>query len=394
MPTRNINAYVALPLDYPPASVPTRSQSPGVTAVTKTKWGSIFSRTREIIESNTGLLLVAASQAFLSLINVAVKKLHFINPPVSTMQASSPFEKFGVTYICCLIYMLSTGVPDPFLGPKGVRILLVLRGVSGFFGLFGMYYSLQYLSLSDATVLTFLAPLCTTIAGSLLLNEKFSIREALAGVFSLFGVILIARPAIIFGANSQGRTATGDIVNIVVERGTPSQRLAAVGIALVGVLGATGAYISIRAIGKRAHPLHALASYSVQCITVTTIYMIVTKSPFIIPTRLDWLGLFVLIGIFGFIAQVLLTMGLQRETASRGTLALYTQVIFATILERIFFKPIPSMLSACGTLIILTSALYVIVRLISRVHALADNLHDASADEEERSQHCDAQSTR
>lgn len=50
-----------------------------------------------------------------------------------------------------------------------------------FFGLFGIYYSLVYLSLSDATVLTFLAPLCTTIAGSVFLGEKFSYREILAG---------------------------------------------------------------------------------------------------------------------------------------------------------------------------------------------------------------------
>ncbi|KAF8883039.1 EamA-like transporter family-domain-containing protein [Infundibulicybe gibba] len=362
MPTGN--TYVALPLnsptsvDYPPASLPTRSQSPGVT-ITKTKWRSTFPRTREIIESNTGLLLVVASQAFFSLVNMAVKRLHFIDPPVSTMQLIA--IRMSVTYVCSLIYMLSTGIPDPFLGPKGVRILLVLRGVSGFIGVFGMYYSLQYLSLSDATVLTFLAPLCTAIAGSLLLNEKFSIREALAGIFSLFGVILIARPAIIFGANSQGRTVTGDITNTVVERDTPSQRLAAVGIALVGVLGGTGVYISIRAVGKRAHPLHILASYSMQCITVTTIYMIATKSPFIVPTRLDWLGLFILIGISGFAAQILFTMGMQRETASRGALAAYTQVIFAGILEQIFFKPIPSILSVCGTLIILTSALYVIL---------------------------------
>jgi drug/metabolite transporter (DMT)-like permease len=50
-----------------------------------------------------------------------------------------------------------------------------------FFGLFGIYYSLVYLSLSDATVLTFLAPLCTTVAGSVFLGEKFSYREILAG---------------------------------------------------------------------------------------------------------------------------------------------------------------------------------------------------------------------
>ncbi|KAF8881634.1 hypothetical protein BD779DRAFT_1675384 [Infundibulicybe gibba] len=357
MSTRN--AYAMLPLDsptvdYPPASLPTRSQSPGVTVITKTKWGSAkFSRIQEIIESNTGLLLITASQAFASLANVAVKKLHSIDP-------QRPRRK------------LSAGVPDPFLGPKGVRILLACRGSSAFLGLFGVYYSLQYLSLSDATVLMFLAPLCTAIAGSLLLNEKFSAREALAGMFSLFGVILIARPAFIFGVSlSQGRALMS-----VVEKSTSSQRLGAVGVALVGVLGAAGAHISVRAIGKRAHPLHSLTSFSMHSTIVSAAYMIATKSPFVTPTHLDWLGLLTLIGIFGLIAQVLLIMGLQRETASRGTLAIYTQVIFATILERIFFKSIPSALSVCGTLIILTSALYVILMKKKDSNAVALNQPD------------------
>jgi drug/metabolite transporter (DMT)-like permease len=46
-----------------------------------------------------------------------------------------------------------------------------------FFGLFGVYFSLQYLSLSDATVITFLAPTCTAIAGAVLLKEKLRIAE-------------------------------------------------------------------------------------------------------------------------------------------------------------------------------------------------------------------------
>lgn len=50
-----------------------------------------------------------------------------------------------------------------------------------FFGLFGVYYSLQYLSLSDATVLTFLAPMCTAVTGAVLLHEQLSWREAFAG---------------------------------------------------------------------------------------------------------------------------------------------------------------------------------------------------------------------
>jgi len=79
---------------------------------------------------------------------------------------------------------------------------------------------------------------------------------------------------------------------------------------------------SIRAIGKRAHPLHVLSSFSIQCILVSStayvqvlsfcaetdqvlfLRMIVKGEKFIIPDKLEWLGLFLLIGIFGFLAQV------------------------------------------------------------------------------------------
>lgn len=50
-----------------------------------------------------------------------------------------------------------------------------------FIGLFGVYYSLQFLSLSDSTVITFLVPICTAIAGSVVLKEKFTVKEGLAG---------------------------------------------------------------------------------------------------------------------------------------------------------------------------------------------------------------------
>ncbi|KAJ2913269.1 hypothetical protein MD484_g7141, partial [Candolleomyces efflorescens] len=51
-------------------------------------------------------------------------------------------------------------------------------------------------------------------------------------------------------------------------------------------------------------------------------------------------------------------MGLQRETASRGSMAIYTQIVFASILERIFFNAVPSVLSIIGTCLIISSAIY------------------------------------
>ncbi|KAI0065193.1 DUF6-domain-containing protein [Artomyces pyxidatus] len=312
------------------------------------RWRKAKSYFLDLIENNTGLLLVGASQFFFALMNVAVKLLNNLDSPVPTLELI--FVRMAITYICSQLYMYWKNVPDPILGPKGVRLLLVFRGFIGFFGLFGVYYSLSYLSLSDATVLTFLAPIFTGFTGALFLKEPFSRKELLAGLCSFLGVVLIARPHFIFGSKAEADPS---------EKGTPEQRLVAVGVALIGVLGATGAYTSIRAIGKRAHPLHSLTFFSSQCVVVSSIAMIFLRIPIVIPRRVEWIAMLIMIGIFGFIAQTLLTMGLQRETAGRGTLAVYIGIIFAIALERMFFHVSPPPLSIAGTVIIMTSAIYV-----------------------------------
>lgn len=55
-----------------------------------------------------------------------------------------------------------------------------------FTGLFGIYYSLQYLSLSDAVTITFLIPTTTAIAGYLILGEVLSRKEMWAGCWSTY----------------------------------------------------------------------------------------------------------------------------------------------------------------------------------------------------------------
>ncbi|KZT35884.1 hypothetical protein SISSUDRAFT_1050665 [Sistotremastrum suecicum HHB10207 ss-3] len=318
---------------------------------------AFLARLKTLYYDNTGLLLIGSSQAFFALMNLFVKFLTDLDEPVPALELV--WARMIITYLCCISYMLSTNVEYPFTGPPEVRKLLVFRGVSGFFGLFGVYYSLQYLSLSDATVLTFLAPSATGVAGYLFLKESFSRREAIAGLCSLVGVILIARPESIFGAHSPPRLPGEVADGSNGERGTPAQRVVAVCVALVGVLGATGAYTSIRAIGKRAHTLHSLAFFSLYCVVVSTLMMTVLRIPFVIPTQWKFVFLLFAVGLMGFFAQTLLILGLQRETASRGTMAVYVQILFAGTLEQIFLHVKPSVLSVLGTIIILVSAMYV-----------------------------------
>ncbi|KIL54220.1 hypothetical protein M378DRAFT_174381 [Amanita muscaria Koide BX008] len=84
-----------------------------------------------------------------------------------------------VTYAFSVTYMFYAKINDPVLGPPGVRILLTFRGLAGYIGISGSYYSLQYLPLADAVALTFLTPICTAILGTLILKEKFGIKELL-----------------------------------------------------------------------------------------------------------------------------------------------------------------------------------------------------------------------
>ncbi|KII84765.1 hypothetical protein PLICRDRAFT_126632 [Plicaturopsis crispa FD-325 SS-3] len=368
-PTTSTSSFTGLAPDspasphFPPTPIAPSTAKGEWTQVPRTGVQKLKDRASALIARNTGLLLVTASQALFSATNVAVKKLNDIDPPVPTLELV--LVRMGITWIFCVSYMMYAKVPHPFTGPPGVRLLLVLRGFSGFFGLFGMYYSLSALSLSDATVITFIAPVLTGLVGAALLGETWGISEAAAGGCSLLGVVLIARPPFLFGAQPPSISdvpSTEFPSDIDGPAGvTPAERMAAVGVAMIGVLGATGAYTTLRAVGSRAHPLHSLTSFSLQCVVAATGFIIALKVPLVLPTRPDWILLLGTIGVTGFFAQVLLTMGLQRETAGRGTLGVYMQIVFATILERIFFHPAHSWLSVIGTLIIVASAVYVAV---------------------------------
>jgi hypothetical protein len=69
--------------------------------------------------------------------NVATRLLELDGEGMHPFQVL--FVRMGVTMVLCCAYMWYTKVPYFPLGKKEVRKLLVVRGLSGFFGIFGMY---------------------------------------------------------------------------------------------------------------------------------------------------------------------------------------------------------------------------------------------------------------
>jgi hypothetical protein len=161
--------------------------------------------------------------------------------------------------------------------------------------------------------------------------------EQIAAYVSLFGVVLIARPVSLFSALSHSNGSvppgTGDLDALPsnttttpsdrlaadYDSVTPTQRATAVGIAMLGVIGAAGAYTTIRWIGKRAHPLISVNYFATWCTIVSVVAMFAMPGVgFLLPNSLrDWCYL-IFLGICGFV--------MVRLLGSFATLRLLTDI--------------------------------------------------------------------
>ncbi|KAL8802952.1 MAG: hypothetical protein Q9223_006406 [Gallowayella weberi] len=302
--------------------------------------------------ANKGLVFVGLSQLFGALMNVTTRLLETSGEPLNTFQVM--FTRMGITLILGTIYMWWAAVEHFPFGPR------------------------EYLPLAEATVITFLAPMVACWACSILTHEPFPRAEQIAGLVSLVGVILIARPSSFFSLDA-GETpfastlddavaATNSTIGLNSQLAemhgvTSTQRLFAIGVALIGVLGAASAYTTIRMIGQKAHPLISVNYFAAwTALIATAVLLLAPGMEFRLPSGpKQWIYL-VFLGVCGFVMQVLLTAGLSYEKSSRATNMVYTNMLFALAFDKLVFDTTLSRLSILGSSLILGSAIYVAVK--------------------------------
>lgn len=244
------DGYILGPNDFRRLSIGTTSSSrpltrspspyPGDRELEPKTWNVAM---KDYWQRNHGLFLVALSQMFGALMNVTTRLLELEGDGMHPFQVL--FARMSITFCFCCLYMWWKNVPDFPLGMKEVRWLLVARGLTGFFGIFGMYYSLQYLAVADAVVITFLAPSVASYGCYLFLKEPFPRSTQYASLISLLGVVLIARPSSLFSSTIPTENiSTPNSTNTSPESEFPiptsSQRLSAVAVAMLGVFGSAG----------------------------------------------------------------------------------------------------------------------------------------------------------
>jgi drug/metabolite transporter (DMT)-like permease len=226
------------------------------------------------------------------------------------------------------------------VSPWGLnRPRLVVRGLIGASGLGCVFYALKFLPLADATVIQYLHPVFTAVLAALVLRERSGAWILLSIALGVAGVLLVARPAFLFGAGS-----AADL--------PPLALLAALGGAFLSAC----AYVAVRHLSATEHPVVIVFYFA---LVATFASLPFAAHAAVLPRGLEW-GMLAGVGIAAQLGQVALTHGLRLEPATRATALSYLQVVFAAIAGAVVFGDRPGLWTAAGAVLILAGSLVAI----------------------------------
>jgi drug/metabolite transporter (DMT)-like permease len=240
--------------------------------------------------------------------------------------------------------------------------LLAVRGLLGFVALTAFYFSVIHLPLAEATVIQYVNPVFAAVLATWLLGERLGIREIVCIAVGLLGVVLVARPAVIFG-----HAAALDPRYLAV--------------ALLGALFSAAAYVSVRQLGRTEHPLVVVFYFPLVTVPLALPFAL---AGWIWPTPMEWLILLG-IGVSTQAGQLSITRGLQLEPAGRATAVGYLQIVFAAVWGALFFREFPGIFGLLGALLIAGSTLWLLSgRAIGRPVATSTSSDPRAADSKEK----------
>lgn len=268
-----------------------------------------------------------ASAFFFSLMSLLVKLAGQSIPSQEIVLAR------GVVSLVLSYWLVRRARIDPW-GNR--RWILVLRGLIGFAAMSCFYYALTRLPIAETTVLHFTNPLWTALFAAALLGERLSVKVLAPILVSFVGVVLVIRPAFLFGAEA----APLDMVGV--------------GVALLGSMLASLAYVTVREASKTEHALVIVFYFPLVSVPATLPFW----SGFVMPQGWTWLVLLG-VGVSTQIGQIFLTRGLSVEPAARAMTIGYTQILFVAVWGLVFFAEFPDLWSIVGSLLVVAGTLAV-----------------------------------
>ncbi len=264
--------------------------------------------------------LVLSSLSF-SLMTVCVKKLG----------GRIPVSEIVLVRSLVSIALTGTAMLHGRVNPYGSNLpLLLLRGICGSIALLCFFEAITALPLASATVLQYTYPTFTAGAAWLLLGERLRRRIGIAVVLGWIGVVLVIQPEWL-------GVGTGGLAVQPV--------MAALGGAMFTAL----AYVCVRHLSAKEHPLLIILYFPLVSIPLT-LPMVMQNGAW--PLGLDWVWLLG-VGVLTQLGQIWVTKGLSYLPAAKATSLNYVQVLFAASWGWIWFNESITAFTCMGAALVL-----------------------------------------
>ncbi|MCQ2591394.1 MAG: DMT family transporter [Treponema sp.] len=295
---------------------------------------------KNISETSKGIIFLITSAFFFALMAVFVR----LSGDISFIQKA--FFRNAVAFLIALVGIMrdiQKNGKSAVAIPKGALIFLFLRAIAGSVGIFGNFYAVDRLVLSDAAILNKMAPFFAILFSLILMKEKIKPVPLIAIIVAFLGSILIVKPS--FDFNQMLPTLAG----------------------FLGGVGAGFAYACVRKLGSlKCNGKTIILFFSAFSMLITIPYMIFNYNPMSLQQFLYLLGA----GACAAGGQFTITAAYYHAPAREISIYDYSQIIFSTILGLVFFGQLPDYLSVIGYVIIISMAIlnYIYNRKTSENH--------------------------
>jgi drug/metabolite transporter (DMT)-like permease len=199
----------------------------------------------------------------------------------------------------------------------------------------------------DSTALISLVPVFAALFSRMLWKEKVSIYTLVALVVGIAGMVLIARPSVIFGVPNDS------------EKKDYSPFFPLVPISASLMLGF--AYSLMRKVGTEVSPLFVSIFVFVNSVVDGIIFQFIVDDEFVLPGCSVDRGILFAGGLCLFLGLICLNRGLTLEKSGPGVLMKNCDIVVAYIIQIIFFHSVPNVTSIVGALLVLSSIVLVTV---------------------------------
>ncbi len=209
------------------------------------------------------------------------------------------------------------------------------RSLFGVIAMASIFIALRNLELAETVAMTFAGPIFVTLFSIFFLSEKVRLTRWLAVVIGFIGVIFISRPGF----------ETANIFYVFP---------------IIFCLGFAAVCILIRKLTLYGESVWLIAFY----FTLVSGLVGLATFPFggwLIPTKIDFI-LLALIGIFGSVANLLLTQSYKLAEVSLTTPLKYLALIYAIAFGFFIFQEVPSFYTILGAGLIVVSSLIIFTR--------------------------------